>query len=133
DRRFLGFERDAGYAEAARARIAAALPLPAQAVAPAPSKRAAPRVAFAALVEAGLVAAGETLVDARRRTTALVRADGAVALGDIVGSIHKTGALAQGLPACNGWDFWHVEREGLLRPIDFLRGQARAAMAVAAE
>ena len=26
-----------------------------------------------------------------------------------VGSIHRIGALAQGLEACNGWTFWHVE------------------------
>ncbi len=50
------------------------------------------------------------LTDAQRRHTAFVRADGALALGEIVGSIHKTGALAQGLPACNGWTFWHFER-----------------------
>ena len=47
-----------------------------------------------------------------RRHSALVRADGALAAGPAVGSIHKIGALVQGLPACNGWTFWHVERGG---------------------
>ena len=64
---------------------------------------------------------------------ALVRADGALALGPAVGSIHKIGALAQGLPACNGWTFWHVERAGKLAPIDELRTVMRAAMREAAE
>ncbi len=49
-------------------------------------------------------------------------------LGEKVGSIHRIGALAQGLEACNGWTFWHVEtRKGLL-PIDELRAKVRAEM-----
>ena len=31
----------------------------------------------------------------------------------------------QGRGACNGWTFWHVEREGKLEPIDTLREKAR--------
>ena len=54
---------------------------PHEAVATAPTKRSEPRVAFASLVEAGLVAPGETLFDAQRRHRALVRADGALTLG----------------------------------------------------
>ena len=59
--------------------------------------------------------------------------DGAVALGDAVGSIHRIGALAQGLEACNGWTFWHLETPKGLISIDALRGQIRAEMAEAAE
>ena len=113
-RRYLGLERDAVYAAAARARIAAVAPLPAEALAPMPTKRSEPRVAFASLIEAGLVRPGETLVDASGRHRALVRADGAVTVGPAIGSIHKIGALVQGLPACNGWTFWRVERAGQL-------------------
>ena len=47
-----------------------------------------------------------------------MRADGAVSLGDKVGSIHRIGALAQGLEACNGWTFWHVETPKGLTLID---------------
>ena len=49
--------------------------------------------------------------DAKRKVKALVRADGAIALGETVGSIHRIGALAQGLEACNGWAFWHLETD----------------------
>jgi modification methylase len=42
-------------------------------------------------------------------------------------------ALVQGLPACNGWTFWHVERGGRLTLIDELRASVRAAMREAAE
>jgi modification methylase len=132
-RSYLGLERDAVYARAAERRIARVEPLAEDAVAPAPTRRGEPRVAFASVVEAGLVRAGEHLVDAGRRHRALVRADGALNLGPAVGSIHKIGALAQGLPACNGWTFWHVERAGALTSIDDIRTSIRASMREAAE
>ncbi|WP_410050561.1 site-specific DNA-methyltransferase [Bosea sp. BH3] len=130
-RRFIGLERDPVYAKAARERIAAVTPLSPEAFATAPSKRSEPRVPFLSLVEAGLVKAGETVHDEKRRHKAMIRADGTLMLGPAVGSIHKVGALAQGLPACNGWTFWHVEREGSLTVLDALRGEIRAQMAAA--
>jgi modification methylase len=127
-RRFVGIERDAGYARAAERRLTAITPLPEPALASFMTAREAPRVPFAALIERGLVMPGARLVDARRRHRALVRADGAVTLGATVGSIHRIGALAQGLEACNGWTFWHVETEQGLTPIDALRAEVRAQM-----
>jgi modification methylase len=114
--------------------------------------REAPRVPFSSLIERGLLAAGARLVDAKRRHRALVRADGAITLithedgrkrphvaredgqkngrerphGESVGSIHRIGALAQGLDACNGWAFWHVETPKGLVSIDALRAEVRA-------
>ena len=95
-------------------RIDAVEPLGEPALASFMTAREAPRVPFAALIERGLVAPGIKLVDAKRRHRALVRADGALALGESVGSIHRIGALAQGLEACNGWTFWH--RRDAARP-----------------
>jgi modification methylase len=125
-RHFIGCERDPDYIAAATARIAAAEPLPAAAFTTPVSKRQEKRVAFASLIEAGMIAPGAVLFDEKRRWRAIVRADGAVALGDIVGSIHKIGALAQGLPACNGWTFWRCERDGASLLIDDLRTEFRA-------
>jgi modification methylase len=102
-------------------------------LAPFMTAREAPRVPFAALIERGLVTPGARLVDAKKRHKALVRADGAVSLDGTVGSIHRIGALAQGLEACNGWTFWHVETEKGLRLIDEFRAQVRAEMSEAAE
>jgi modification methylase len=130
-RRFIGIERDPDYAAAAQARIGAIAPLPAPALASFMTAREAPRVPFAALIERGLVSPGISLVDAKRRHRALVRADGAVALGEVVGSIHRIGALAQGLEACNGWTYWHVETPQGLTLIDVLRAQVRAQMGTA--
>ncbi len=128
-RRFIGIEREKTYAAAARARIAAVAPLPAPVLASFMTAREAPRVPFCALVERGLIAPGARLCDAKRKVEALVRADGAIALGETVGSIHRIGALAQGLEACNGWAFWHVATAAGLVSIDALRAQIRAAMA----
>jgi len=128
-RHFIGVERDSGYAAAARRRIAAVTPLSSESVAAPPEKRAEARVPFLSLVESGHIGAGEILHDERRRFKAVVRADGTLALGTIVGSIHKIGALAQGLPACNGWTFWHVERKGKLVCVDAFRAKLRAAAA----
>jgi modification methylase len=129
-RRFVGFERDAAYAAAASRRIAATEPLPKATLAPFMTAREAPRVPFSTLIERGLVSAGARLVDAKRRHAALVRSDGAIALGETVGSIHRIGALAQGLEACNGWSFWHVDTPKGLISIDALRAEVRAGMAL---
>lgn len=130
-RHFIGLEREAVYAKAARERIAAVQPLSPEAFATAPSKRTEPRIPFLSIVEAGLVKPGETMIDEKRRHKAVVRADGTLMLGPAIGSIHKVGALAQGLPACNGWTFWHVEREEKLVSIDVFRSAARSELAKA--
>src|SRR5215475_3107269 len=127
-RRFIGVEREAAYARAAEARIASVEPLPAASLAAFQTARDAPRVPFSALIERGMIAPGADLYDARRRHRALVRADGAIALGGAVGSIHRIGALAQGIEACNGWTFWHVQTAKGLVSIDALRAEVRAGM-----
>jgi modification methylase len=132
-RSFIGIERDASFVRAARARIADVEPLPPGAIAAVADKRSEPRIPFAAIVEAKLLRPGEILVDERKRHAAMVRADGTLSIGAITGSIHKIGALAQGLPACNGWTFWHFFREGRYEPIDALRSLLRASLRQAAE
>ena len=127
-RHFIGVERVSSYAEAARRRIARVEPLDDATLAAAPAKRTEARVPFLSLVEGGYVSAGERLMDDRRRHAALVRPDGTLQLGPAVGSIHKIGALAQGLPACNGWTYWNAERKGALVSIDDYRTKVRAGM-----
>ncbi len=104
-RQFIGIERDPAYAAAAEARISEVQPLAEATFAPFMTAREAPRVPFAQLIERGLLMPGAKLTDARRKVKALVRADGAVSFGETVGSIHRMGALAQGLEACNGWAY----------------------------
>ncbi len=127
-RHFIGVERDSTYAAAARARIERVEPLSDISFAAPPEKRAEARVPFLTLIEGGHIQPGETLVDDRRRHQAIVRADGTLSVSGIVGSIHKIGALVQGLPACNGWTFWHAQRKGRLVSIDDYRAKVREAL-----
>jgi modification methylase len=124
-RRFIGIERDAGYAAAARARLAEVIPAPPDVI-DIRARRDAPRVPFGWLVERGLLAAGEVLVSHDGRWSAKVRADGTLIAAEHRGSIHQVGAAVQGLPACNGWQFWCIERDGRRLPIDLLRQRLRA-------
>lgn len=130
-RHFVGVEREEDYIGAARARIEAVERLDDADVAPMPARRAEPRVAFASLVDAGLMAPGTLLYDSKRRWSASVRADGTLATEGDVGSIHRLGARVQGLDACNGWTFWHFEEAGALKPIDELRRIARRSLQAA--
>ena len=86
------------------------------------SRKGAPRVAFGALVEAGLLPPGTELFDtqaplerrgARRRLASCAARK--------AGSIHHVGKTLQGAPSCNGWTFWHLEHEGEVKPLDALR------------
>jgi len=120
-REWIGCEREDSYRKLALERIDAALPLDESAIATMQSRRSAPRVAFGALVEAGMLSPGAELFDRQRRWTATVRADGSIACGREVGSIHGVGKALQDAPSCNGWTFWHVEHEGQPKPIDALR------------
>jgi modification methylase len=52
-------------------------------------------------------------------------------LGAQVGSIHKIGALAQNLEACNGWTYWHFEDGKAKKPIDALRSIIRGELQAA--
>ena len=128
-RHFIGIEREQDYIDAARARIDAVEPLGSGTLSVMSGKKAEPRVAFNTLIESGLIAPGTVLTDARRRHSAIVRADGTLASGSDAGSIHRLGAKVQGLDACNGWTFWHYADGAELKPIDALRAVVRAGMA----
>jgi modification methylase len=133
-RHYIGAERDATYAARAQARCQAVEPLPSPSIAPFVTVREAPRIPFNALLERGLMKAGAKLTDSKGRVDALVRADGTIVLkqggkDESVGSIHRIGAIAQGLEACNGWTYWHFEDAGRRQPIDSLRAKIRAEMA----
>ena len=125
-RRFIGIERDPGYAALARDRIAGIKELAQNNLATTQSKRQQPRIPFGTLVERGMINPGETLYDRRKRVMAEVRADGSLSHKHLSGSIHKVGAEAQGAEACNGWTYWHyTDASGELAPIDVLRDQVR--------
>lgn len=127
-RRYIGVERDPKYAALAEKRIAEVIPASPDDLKVMGSKRAEPRVAFGALVEAGLLRPGDKLYCPRGEREARVRADGSLSHGDLAGSIHKLGALLENAPSCNGWTYWRFKSDRGLQPIDVLRAEVRAGM-----
>ena len=127
-RRFLGIESDADYVSAAETRLAKVKGPDDLSLVSTPAKRREPRIPFGWLVERGLLEPGTVLVDEKRRHSAKVRADGSIISADHRGSIHQVGAAVQDAPACNGWQFWYLDVEGKLVPIDVLRQKLRAEM-----
>jgi len=132
-RHFIGIEREKAYATYAEKRIAAAVTSPDNEFLFTPTPRDEPRVPFGILLERGLLKPGVTLFDASgKRHQAKIIADANLAAvlpltqEKVRGSIHKVGALVQGLPACNGWTFWHFKSGSAFAPIDILRQRIRA-------
>jgi hypothetical protein len=73
-------------------------------------KRAEPRVAFVSLIDAGLIAPGTSLYDARaagRRDPCAPTARSPSAARPARST--ASAPMVQGLDACNGWTFWHME------------------------
>ena len=127
-RRFIGIERDPAYIAAAKKRIAQVSLASPEDLEVTKSKKEEPRVPFGMIVERGLLEPGAKLYDPARRLAAKVRADGSLSCRDATGSIHQIAARVQGLPACNGWTYWHFDAQGVLKPIDVLRQQVRSEM-----
>lgn len=120
-RHFVGIEREQDYIDAAEARIDAVVPLDEKILTVTVGKRALPRVAFGALLEAGLIEPGAILTDSKKRWQATVRIDASLEREGESASIHRMGAKVQGLDACNGWTFWHVVTGDKMVCIDELR------------
>lgn len=127
-RDYIGIEREPSYIKVARERIRQVQTVATADLKITQSKKSEPRVPFGTVVERGMLEPGTVLYDPRRRYAARVRPDGSLVCKDATGSIHKIGAHVQGLEACNGWTFWHVESDKKLVPIDVLRQKIRAEM-----
>jgi modification methylase len=125
-RHYIGIERDPGYARLAEKRLARTQRIAETEYLITPTKKDQPRVPFGRLVETGMIQPGQVLTDQRGRFAARVRADGTLITDGFRGSIHQVGAYVQKAPACNGWQFWHVERKGERIPIDLYRQKLRA-------
>ncbi|HET9428958.1 MAG TPA: site-specific DNA-methyltransferase [Allosphingosinicella sp.] len=120
-RHWIGIERESRYIKVANARIESTLELDESAMKVMASRSTQPKVPFGTLVECGLISPGTSLTDSKRRWRARVLADSSIEQDGKQGSIHKVGASVQNAPACNGWTFWHVERDGGLVPLDSIR------------
>lgn len=120
-REWIGCEREGGYREAAMERIELALPLDESTIKTMQSPKSAPRVAFGTLVETGWIQPGTVVMDKKSTMQATIRVDGSLEFEGQTGSIHGLGAKLQGAPSCNGWTYWQIEHEGVVKPLDAIR------------
>jgi len=123
NRKWIGIEKEKDYIAIAQKRIDKVKPLiVSDEILVTPSRKDEPRIPFGTLLEQGYVQPGQKLVSRNGNYQATVAADGSLVSNNLRGSIHKVGAQLQGIPACNGWSFWHYTcKEKELRPIDDFR------------
>jgi DNA modification methylase len=124
-RNFIGFEQDKEYIKLAKKRLKQTKVLADEVVTMAKSRKDLPKVPFGELVEQGIIPPGAVLTDKKEKFKATVSIDGSLKIKDISGSIHQVGAKIQGLPSCNGWDFWHVKDKSSSKLLDDIRGDYR--------
>ena len=124
-RNFIGIEQNKQYISLAKKRLAQTKPLQDEIVSIALSRKDLPKVPFGELVEQGVIPPGALLTDSKMRYKAIVKIDGSVKIDGFTGSIHQVGAKIQGLPSCNGWDFWHLKVNKKFKILDEIRGNYR--------
>lgn len=128
-RHWIGIEMQSEYIALAQQRIEAVVPedFEESVFQVSDKRRLAKRVAFAALLEVGLLQPGQTLYfRSDRSVSARIRPDAMLTIEGFIGSIHQTGQhLTDGSP-CNGWQHWFYQTDqGDLLPIDHLRQEYR--------
>ena len=125
-RNYIGFEQDKEYIKLAKKRLKETKVLDDAIVTMTKSRKDLPKVPFGELVEQGIIPPGAILTDKKERYKATVTIDGSIKIKNISGSIHQVGAKIQGLPSCNGWDFWHVKDKKSSTLLDEIRGDYRS-------
>lgn len=124
-RNFIGIEKDEQYIKYAKKRIESIKPisdlLPLQMT----MKKHLMKVPFGALLENGLLKAGDKLYDNKGRFESTILSDGSIAYKNDIGSIHQIGAKIQNTSSCNGWTYWYYEKG---KSIDMLRDIIRKSM-----
>jgi len=124
-RSFIGIEQDPEYIALAKKRLATTKNLKNDVVHLTKSRKELPKVPFGELVEQGVIPPGSVLTDSKGHYEAIVKIDGSVKINNLSGSIHQVGAKVQGLPSCNGWDFWHIKDKKTNLLLDEVRGYYR--------
>ena len=124
-RNFIGIEQNKNYINLAKKRLAETKLLKDEIVSISLGRKDLPKVPFGELVEQGIIPPGAVLTDSKNRYKATVKIDGTINSENITGSIHQVGAKIQGLPNCNGWDYWHLKNNKSNVLLDAIRDQYR--------
>ena len=110
-RNYIGIENNKEYIKLAKKRLSETLVYKNKILEIKKSRKELPKVPFGELVEQGIIPPGAILSDSKNRYKAFVKIDGSISVENFTGSIHQAGAKIQGLNSCNGWDFWHLQKE----------------------
>ena len=125
-RNYLGIEKEAEYVTLAKNRINNIKEYFDEAGWMEETREKQNRIPFETLIKENIIKAGESLQTRKTYSaTAIVLADGNLQYQGTKGSIHRIGAIIQQTPSCNGWKFWHIERNNKSILIDELRNEYR--------
>ena len=126
NRKFIGIEKNKEYMKYAKNRIKKTKILKDKDLVITKNLKTEVKVPFGNLLNNGMLKIGSKLHDINKKHKATIRADGSLLTDNKVeGSIHTVGAILQGHNACNGWQFWHYEKNGKLVSINKLREEIR--------
>ncbi len=124
-RKWIGIEAESSYVKIAQKRIDAVTPqlFDENTFDVRDKKRLAPRVAFAQLLESGLLQPGQHLYfKGDEIRSARIKPDGKLLWNGFEGSIHQVARYFLDDRPGNGWDLWYYrDKAGDLHPIDHLR------------
>lgn len=125
-RHYLMIEQDEQYCDAGVARLAMTMPEDGP-IARATFDERPPRAPMTAMIDAGYFTVGEPFYLQDGREIAALDADGKLTFEDGRWDMHTLAAKARGSKAShlNGFDVWHVKRDGELVPISDVRERYR--------
>ena len=125
-RSFIGIEKNKEYMKYAKKRIKLIKQLRNEDLYITKNLKVEIKIPFGSLLDNGMLKIGAKLHDINKKHKATIRADGSLlADKEFEGSIHKVSAKLQGYSTCNGWDYWHYEKNGKLVSINELREKIR--------
>ena len=118
---YIGIDNNKDYITLAKKRINQTTALKDEVLSISRNRKELTKIPFGELVEQGVIPPGAVLTDSRDQFKATVKIDGSIKTKKFSGSIHQVGAKIQGLPSCNGWDFWHVQNNTSRTLLDEIR------------
>ena len=120
-RNYFGVEKEKKYFQTSKQRLEKTIKIEDHYLDTIKNNKSKPRVPFGSLVELGIVKPGMSVFDQKKKVNAKIMADGSIKYQNSEGSIHKVAAKIIGAESCNGWTYWHYNKNGSILPIDHLR------------
>ena len=120
-RNYFGIEKEKKYFKVSKQRLEKTIKIEDHYLDTIKNNKSKPRIPFGSLVELGIVKPGMSIFDQNKKINAKIMADGSIKYHNSEGSIHKVAAKIIGAESCNGWTFWHCNKDGTTVPIDVLR------------